>query len=72
VRSHLESVASEHGRLTLKNFLDIAADRNWNAASGRRRAQSFGAVPEWWRPGEAATARRRASVLEECVGQSCA
>ena len=34
VQFHPESIASEHGRLILKNFLDIAAD--WNAASGRR------------------------------------
>jgi anthranilate synthase component II len=37
VQFHPESIASEHGRLILKNFLDIAAD--WNAASGRRRPQ---------------------------------
>jgi anthranilate synthase component 2 len=37
VQFHPESIASEHGRLILKNFLDIAAD--WNAASGRRRTQ---------------------------------
>ncbi len=37
VQFHPESIASEHGRLILKNFLDIAAD--WNAAAGRRRAQ---------------------------------
>ncbi len=36
VQFHPESIASEHGRLILKNFLDIAAD--WNAASGRRAA----------------------------------
>jgi anthranilate synthase component 2 len=35
VQFHPESIASEHGRLILKNFLDIAAD--WNAAAGRRR-----------------------------------
>jgi anthranilate synthase component II len=34
VQFHPESIASEHGRLILKNFLDIAA--GWNAASGRR------------------------------------
>jgi anthranilate synthase component 2 len=34
VQFHPESIASEHGRLILKNFLDIAAD--WNAGSGRR------------------------------------
>jgi len=34
VQFHPESIASEHGHLILKNFLDIAAD--WNAATGRR------------------------------------
>ncbi|MBI5114487.1 MAG: aminodeoxychorismate/anthranilate synthase component II [Rhodovulum sp.] len=33
VQFHPESIASEHGHLILKNFLDIA--RAWNAASGR-------------------------------------
>ena len=37
VQFHPESIASEHGRLILKNFLDIAAD--WNAASGRCRSK---------------------------------
>jgi anthranilate synthase component II len=36
VQFHPESIASEHGHLILKNFLDIASD--WNAATGRRRA----------------------------------
>jgi len=36
VQFHPESIASEHGHLILKNFLDIAAD--WNAARGRRTA----------------------------------
>jgi anthranilate synthase component 2 len=40
VQFHPESIASEHGRLILKNFLDIAAD--WNAASGRRLAPETG------------------------------
>jgi anthranilate synthase component 2 len=35
VQFHPESIASEHGHLILKNFLDIAAA--WNAASGRKR-----------------------------------
>jgi anthranilate synthase component II len=39
VQFHPESIASEHGHLILKNFLDIAAD--WNAGSGRRRPQSY-------------------------------
>jgi anthranilate synthase component II len=38
VQFHLESIASEHGHLMLKNFLDIAA--SWNSSTGRR-----GAVP---------------------------
>ena len=33
VQFHPESIASEHGHLMLKNFLDIAAA--WNAANGR-------------------------------------
>ena len=36
VQFHPESIASQHGHLILKNFLDIAAA--WNGASGRRRA----------------------------------
>ena len=35
VQFHPESIASEHGHLILKNFLDLAAD--WNAAIGRRK-----------------------------------
>jgi anthranilate synthase component 2 len=34
VQFHPESIASEHGYVILKNFLDLAAD--WNAARGRR------------------------------------
>jgi anthranilate synthase component II len=34
VQFHPESIASEHGHLILKNFLDIAAQ--WNATTGRR------------------------------------
>jgi len=36
VQFHPESIASEHGHLILKNFLDLAAD--WNVATGRRTA----------------------------------
>jgi anthranilate synthase component II len=36
VQFHPESIASDHGHLLLKNFLDLAAA--WNAASGRRQA----------------------------------
>jgi anthranilate synthase component 2 len=35
VQFHPESIASEHGHLLLKNFLDIAAA--WNAQHGRRK-----------------------------------
>ena len=35
VQFHPESIASEHGHLILKNFLDIAAA--WNASTGRRQ-----------------------------------
>jgi anthranilate synthase component 2 len=38
VQFHPESIASEHGHLMLKNFLDIAA--GWNAAHGRRAGKS--------------------------------
>jgi anthranilate synthase component 2 len=34
VQFHPESIASEHGHLLLKNFLDIA--ETWNKATGRR------------------------------------
>jgi anthranilate synthase component 2 len=36
VQFHPESIASEHGHLMLKNFLDLADD--WNAKRGRRPA----------------------------------
>ncbi len=36
VQFHPESIASEHGHLMLRNFLELAAD--WNAATGRRDA----------------------------------
>jgi anthranilate synthase component 2 len=35
VQFHPESIASDHGHLMLKNFLDIAAA--WNASTGRRQ-----------------------------------
>jgi anthranilate synthase component 2 len=40
VQFHPESIASDHGHLMLKNFLDIAAA--WNVASGRRAALPTG------------------------------
>ena len=36
VQFHPESIASEHGHMILRNFLDIAAA--WNASTGRRPA----------------------------------
>ncbi len=36
VQFHPESIASEHGHLILRNFLDLAAA--WNASTGRRSA----------------------------------
>lgn len=36
VQFHPESIASDHGHLMLKNFLDIATA--WNVATGRRKA----------------------------------
>ncbi|MBM3528668.1 MAG: aminodeoxychorismate/anthranilate synthase component II [Alphaproteobacteria bacterium] len=38
VQFHPESIASEHGHLILKNFLDLAAQ--WNVARGRSTAKS--------------------------------
>jgi anthranilate synthase component 2 len=38
VQFHPESIASEHGHLILRNFLDIAAA--WNASTGRRPADT--------------------------------
>jgi anthranilate synthase component II len=38
VQFHPESIASEHGHLMLKNFLDIAAA--WNAQAGRRASST--------------------------------
>jgi anthranilate synthase component 2 len=41
VQFHPESIASEHGHLMLKNFLDLAAQ--WNAKSGRKTASKTAA-----------------------------
>jgi anthranilate synthase component 2 len=38
VQFHHESIASDHGHLILKNFLDIAGA--WNVSTGRRNASS--------------------------------
>ena len=43
VQFHPESIASEHGHLILKNFLDIAAA--WNAATGRSTARKSPTPP---------------------------
>jgi anthranilate synthase component II len=40
VQFHPESIASEHGHLILKNFLDLAAQ--WNAATGRNGCDRAG------------------------------
>jgi len=47
VQFHPESIASQHGHLILKNFLDFAAA--WNQASGRRAAapQRTGGGGRW-------------------------
>ncbi len=43
VQFHPESIASAHGHLLLRNFLDIAA--SWNAAAGRRGAPAPALAP---------------------------
>ena len=43
VQFHPESIASEHGHLLLKNFLDLAAA--WNAKAGRRQKASAARAP---------------------------
>ncbi len=43
VQFHPESIASEHGHLILKNFLEIA--EAWNARTGRRRVAAAAAQP---------------------------
>jgi anthranilate synthase component 2 len=40
VQFHPESIASEHGHLILKNFLDLA--EAWNVSTGRRPAPRSG------------------------------
>jgi anthranilate synthase component II len=42
VQFHPESIASDHGHLMLKNFLDIAAA--WNASTGRRSSSPSAAM----------------------------
>ena len=43
VQFHPESIASDHGHLMLRNFLDLAAA--WNASTGRRSASAPSAPP---------------------------
>ena len=43
VQFHPESIASEHGHLLLKNFLDIAAA--WNARNRRRQTSAAASLP---------------------------
>ena len=43
VQFHPESIASEHGHLMLKNFLDLAA--SWNEITGRHHAAAT--KPSW-------------------------
>jgi anthranilate synthase component 2 len=43
VQFHPESIASEHGHLILRNFLDIAAE--WNARTGRAPAKRRNPAP---------------------------
>jgi len=43
VQFHPESIASDHGHLMLRNFLDLAAA--WNASSGRRSGVAPTAPP---------------------------
>jgi anthranilate synthase component II len=62
VQFHPESIASAHGHLMLKNFLDIAAA--WNAKNGRRAAAGERAPPAWMpqKPAKQTTRRRRARI----------
>jgi anthranilate synthase component 2 len=59
VQFHPESIASEHGHLMLKNFLELAAE--WNATTGRRtEAARAPAAHAATRQARRATARRSA------------
>ena len=51
VQFHPESIASEHGHLMLRNFLELADD--WNVATGRRRTRTHAAKPEPVKPNPA-------------------
>ena len=60
VQFHPESIASDHGHLMLKNFLDIAAA--WNVATGRRHGSADDSASvgrtEWRRRASKAPKRR--------------
>ena len=63
VQFHPESIASEHGHLMLKNFLELAAD--WNARTGRtassaRAPAARTAASPTTRPARRAASRRSA------------
>jgi anthranilate synthase component 2 len=56
VQFHPESIASEHGHLMLRNFLELAAA--WNATTGRRAAAArASAAPPASRPAQRASRR---------------
>jgi anthranilate synthase component 2 len=60
VQFHPESIASEHGHLMLKNFLELAAE--WNAQTGRRTERPRApAAPAATRPAPRPRATRRAA-----------
>jgi anthranilate synthase component 2 len=46
VQFHPESIASDHGHLMLKNFLELATA--WNASSGRRNAPQYAPPTYSW------------------------
>jgi anthranilate synthase component II len=59
VQFHPESIASEHGHLMLKNFLELAAE--WNATTGRRTGSAPAAAARAAaRPARRAASRRSA------------
>jgi anthranilate synthase component 2 len=60
VQFHPESIASEHGHLILRNFLDLAAA--WNAANGRRHGKAATAMPPGTRAAEPTSRLRRNAI----------
>ncbi len=59
VQFHPESIASEHGHLMLRNFLELAAD--WNTKTGRRPAAARPAPLPAAKPASHRPAPRRAA-----------